>query len=142
MADQENNMDGTTTVFDATTGLVTMTVTRRAYKPKTRDEAIAIAKAYAASLTPEEDAALTKAALDDPDTVLVTEEFTKGRPGRPFSAVTKIPVSIRLSPDVLDHYRSSGRGWQGRIDEALRKFMELETQSDRPDAITSRKKRA
>ncbi|UXN62654.1 BrnA antitoxin family protein [Phyllobacterium zundukense] len=26
---------------------------------------------------------------------------------------------------MLDHYRSSGRGWQGRIDEALRKSIQL-----------------
>ncbi|PIO44138.1 hypothetical protein B5P45_15545 [Phyllobacterium zundukense] len=123
-----------------------MTVTPRAHKPKTREEAIAIAKAYAKSLTPEEDAALTKAALDDPDSILVTEEFTKGSPGRPFSAVRKIPVSIRLSPDVLDYYRSGGRGWQGRIDEALRKVMQLQDkpndQSAQVDAMTNQKKRA
>ncbi|WP_410010686.1 BrnA antitoxin family protein [Phyllobacterium zundukense] len=41
------------------------------------------------------------------------------------SRCAKNPVSIRLSPDVLDHYRSSGRGWQGRIDEALRKSIQL-----------------
>ena len=93
------------------------------------------------SITPAEDAAISKAVLDDPDTVLVTK-LTKRRPGRPVADMPKIPVSIRLSPDVLDHYRSSGRGWQGRIDEALRKLMLLETQDERPAAATSRKKRA
>ncbi|MEI4481414.1 MULTISPECIES: BrnA antitoxin family protein [unclassified Phyllobacterium] len=72
------------------------------------------------SITPEEDAALTKAALDDPDTVLITS-LTKRRPGRPIAAAPKMPVSIRLSPDVLDYYRSTGPGWQSRIDETLRK---------------------
>jgi uncharacterized protein (DUF4415 family) len=85
----------------------------------TKAEAIAIAKAYAESLTDEEDAALTKAALEDPDTVL-TYTLKKRRPGRPFGEVTKKPVSIRLSPDVLEYFRSSGPGWQSRIDEALR----------------------
>ena len=33
---------------------------------------------------------------------------------------TKIPVSIRLSPDVIEHFRAMGPGWQGRIDETLR----------------------
>jgi uncharacterized protein (DUF4415 family) len=141
MSDQENKPRGYSIKKNAS-GLVQMTITERQYTPRTREEAIALAKACADAMTAEEDAALTKAALDDPDTVLVTEEFTKGRPGRPFSAVTKIPVSIRLSPDVLDHYRSSGRGWQGRIDEALRKFMQLETRNERPETATSRKKRA
>jgi uncharacterized protein (DUF4415 family) len=72
-------------------------------------------------MTPEEDAAITKAALDDPDTVLVTDEFTKGRPGRPFGEITKKPISIRLSPDVLDYFRATGPGWQSRIDDVLRK---------------------
>ncbi|SFI76818.1 Uncharacterized conserved protein, DUF4415 family [Phyllobacterium sp. CL33Tsu] len=71
-------------------------------------------------ISPAEDAALTNAASEDPDTALITE-LTKRRPGRPVAEVTKTPVSIRLSPDVLDHYRSTGPGWQGRIDDALRK---------------------
>lgn len=71
------------------------------------------------SISPEEDAALTKAALEDPDTALITS-LTKRRPGRPIADAPKRPVSIRLSPDVLDYYRSTGPGWQGRIDETLR----------------------
>ena len=141
MSDQESKRQGYRIKKNAS-GLVHMTVTERQYTSRTREEVIALAKACADAMTPEEDRALTKAALDDPGTVLVTEEFIKGRPGRPFSARTKIPVSIRLSPDVLDHYRSSGRGWQGRIDEALRKLMQLETRDERPRAVTSRKKRA
>ncbi|UGX85917.1 BrnA antitoxin family protein [Phyllobacterium meliloti] len=72
------------------------------------------------SISPEEDAALTKAALDDPDTVLITE-LSRRKPGRPLADITKTPVSIRLSPDVVDYFRSSGPGWQSRIDDVLRK---------------------
>src|ERR1700761_6879683 len=32
---------------------------------------------------------------------------------------TKIPVNIRLSPEVLKHFKSKGRGWQTKIDDAL-----------------------
>jgi uncharacterized protein (DUF4415 family) len=32
----------------------------------------------------------------------------------------KVPVSIRLSPDVLEAFRSTGAGWQARVDEILR----------------------
>lgn len=32
----------------------------------------------------------------------------------------KQAVSIRLSPDVLRHFKAQGAGWQTRIDEALR----------------------
>ena len=36
-------------------------------------------------------------------------------------APTKIPVSIRLSPEVVDHFRATGPGWQKRIDDILKK---------------------
>lgn len=36
-------------------------------------------------------------------------------------ALVKVPVSIRLSPEVVEHFRSTGPGWQKRIDEILKK---------------------
>jgi uncharacterized protein (DUF4415 family) len=41
------------------------------------------------------------------------------------SVMTKKSVHLRLSPDVLDYFRSTGPGWQTRIDEALRKAARL-----------------
>lgn len=35
-------------------------------------------------------------------------------------APTKISTTIRLSPDVLQHFKAGGPGWQSRIDDALR----------------------
>ena len=43
---------------------------------------------------------------------------TRGRQKAP----TKEAISIRLDHDVLTHYRASGRGWQSRINEALRHY--------------------
>ena len=43
--------------------------------------------------------------------------------GRPKAAVTKTPVTIRLDPDVVEHYRAMGKGWQSRMNEDLRKLM-------------------
>jgi len=40
-------------------------------------------------------------------------------------APKKLPISIRLSPDVIEHYKSTGPGWQGRIDEDLKKIAGL-----------------
>lgn len=34
---------------------------------------------------------------------------------------TKMPISIRLSPDVLDALRATGKGWQSTVDEFLRR---------------------
>ena len=43
----------------------------------------------------------------------------------PNKAPTKKLVSLRLSPDVLDHFKAKGPGWQSRIDDALRKAARL-----------------
>jgi len=43
----------------------------------------------------------------------------------PQKAPTKIPVSLRLSADVLDHFKATGPGWQSRIDDALRKIAKV-----------------
>jgi uncharacterized protein (DUF4415 family) len=48
-----------------------------------------------------------------------------GPRGRPKSRNPKRPVSIRLDPEVLAHFRRSGRGWQSRINAALRKVAKL-----------------
>jgi uncharacterized protein (DUF4415 family) len=48
------------------------------------------------------------------------------RKGRgPNKAPTKKLVSLRLSPDVLDHFKAQGRGWQAKIDDTLRKAARL-----------------
>ena len=41
----------------------------------------------------------------------------------PQKVPTKIPVSIRLSPEVVNHFKEKGPGWQSRIDDALRKIV-------------------
>jgi len=45
--------------------------------------------------------------------------------GRPSLPNPKRPVSLRLDPDVLAHFRRGGRGWQSRINAALRKAAKL-----------------
>jgi uncharacterized protein (DUF4415 family) len=41
----------------------------------------------------------------------------------------KVPISIRLSPDVAEGLRATGNGWQGRADEALRSWLARQTAS-------------
>jgi uncharacterized protein (DUF4415 family) len=43
-----------------------------------------------------------------------------GQRGRQKAPQKKL-VSLRLSPEVLSYFKSTGAGWQSRIDEALRK---------------------
>ena len=40
--------------------------------------------------------------------------------GGPNKSPTKKLVSLRLSPEVIEHFKSAGAGWQSRIDETLR----------------------
>lgn len=80
--------------------------------------------------TPEEDEAITAAALSDPDAQPLTDEQLsqmvplRARLGRPPSENKKQLVSIRYSPEVIDFFKGTGEGWQGRMDGVLRKYVE------------------
>ena len=65
----------------------------------------------------------------DPNDEKATEKFLAGatvrRPGQrgPQKAPTKERISLRLSRDVVEHFRATGEGWQTRIDEALQRVI-------------------
>ena len=42
-------------------------------------------------------------------------------------APRKVPISIRLSPDVADGLRATGEGWQRRADDVLRSWLATDT---------------
>lgn len=48
------------------------------------------------------------------------EELRRTR-GRPVVDHPKKQVTLRLDEDVLDTYRATGKGWQSRVNAALRK---------------------
>jgi uncharacterized protein (DUF4415 family) len=48
--------------------------------------------------------------------------LTRAR-GRPKKIDAKVHIHIRLSPQVLGYFRSTGPGWQTRIDEVLRRWV-------------------
>jgi uncharacterized protein (DUF4415 family) len=41
----------------------------------------------------------------------------------PQKAPRKVPISIRLSPDVAEGLRATGEGWQSRADDVLRSWL-------------------
>jgi uncharacterized protein (DUF4415 family) len=53
------------------------------------------------------------------------------RRGRPPLERPKEAVKLRLSPEVLDHYRAGGPGWQTRINAALEKAVAREKKAAR-----------
>lgn len=77
---------------------------------------------------PEEDAAITAAAMSDPDATPFTDAEwaavkSQVRIGRPKAEVTKERITIRLSRDVVAEFRATGDGWQTRMDSALRQYI-------------------
>ena len=79
--------------------------------------------------TPEEDAIITAAANADPDAQPLTDaewEQVKplGRRGRPLGSGTKAQVTLRLDVEVLEKFKASGDGWQTRINDALKSWVQ------------------
>ncbi len=65
------------------------------------------------------DAEATRAFFAQADLIRKGRVIRRGKRG-PQKAPTKQLVSLRLSPEVVDHFKASGRGWQTRIDRTLR----------------------
>ncbi|MBS4099372.1 MAG: BrnA antitoxin family protein [Sulfuricella sp.] len=75
--------------------------------------------------TPAENAAINAGIAADPDTYELPDAAFKQlrRVGRPVAAVPKERITIRLSHDVVAQFRASGKGWQTRVDAALKDWL-------------------
>ena len=79
--------------------------------------------------TAEEDKAITAAAKSDPDAQPLTPKQLKAMVpiralrGRPRSENKKLLVSVRYSPEVIAYFKSTGEGWQSRMDGVLREYV-------------------
>lgn len=62
------------------------------------------------------------AVIDFDDIPELDEAFFRAAQWRP---PVKQPVTIRIDSDVLEWFRSRGRGYQTQINRLLRKYMEL-----------------
>ncbi|MDR1311856.1 MAG: BrnA antitoxin family protein [Burkholderiaceae bacterium] len=92
--------------------------------------------------TPEEDKAINAGIAADPDNPEWTDEdFARAKPaseslppglyasllakrprGRPKSDETKVFTTIRFDADLLNAFKSTGKGWQTRVNAALRQY--------------------
>ncbi len=85
--------------------------------------------------TAEEDRAITAAAKSDPDAQPLTPKQLKAMVpiralrGRPRSENKKLLVSVRYSPEVIAYFKSTGEGWQSRMDGVLRKYVTRHSRS-------------
>ena len=79
--------------------------------------------------TAEEDKAITAAARTDPDAQPLTPKQLKSMlpiqalRGRPKSEHKKLLVSVRYSQEVVAYFKSTGEGWQSRMDGVLREYV-------------------
>ncbi len=91
-------------------------------------------------LTDGEEAEIQRMIASDPDNPEATDQqlkngksFAEAFPqlmesikrsrGRPPVEAPKQQVSLRLSPDVIRAFKATGKGWQSRIDDVLRKHI-------------------
>lgn len=56
----------------------------------------------------------------------LAEKRKRGQRG-PQQSPTKQLVSVRYSPEVLEYFKSTGEGWQTRMNEALREWVAKRT---------------
>lgn len=54
---------------------------------------------------------------------LTSEFLSKKAVGRPKAPATKVYTGLRLDPEVLDAFKSTGKGWQTRINAALKDWL-------------------
>jgi uncharacterized protein (DUF4415 family) len=79
--------------------------------------------------TPAEDRAITAAAKADPDAQPLTLAQLRAMVplktllGRPKSPNRKLLLAIRYSPEVVTYFRSTGPGWQTRMDGVLKRYV-------------------
>lgn len=85
----------------------------------------------------EEDKPILDAAKSDPDAQPLSEEQLKAMVpmrvlrGRPISGNKKVLVSVRYSKEVIEYVRSTGEGWQSRMDGVLQTHVERQTRTTR-----------
>ena len=54
----------------------------------------------------------------------------RGRPIGSVKAKPKVPTTIRFDQDVLDALKASGRGWQTRVNDAIRDWLARQSKTN------------
>jgi uncharacterized protein (DUF4415 family) len=92
--------------------------------------------------TEAENRKIRSAAKSDPDAQPLTAAQLKAMVplksvrGRPKLENKKLLVSVRYSPEVLTYFRSTGEGWQARMDGVLREYVSRQVVRQRPKRAT------
>ncbi|WP_232315461.1 BrnA antitoxin family protein [Aquincola tertiaricarbonis] len=81
----------------------------------------------------EEDRKINAAAKADPDAQPLSKAQLEAMVplravrGRPKSENRKLLVSVRYSPEVVEYFKSTGDGWQSRMDGVLRQYVQKQS---------------
>lgn len=73
---------------------------------------------------------LDQAARGEAAAVHTPAQMAKRRAGRPAGSVKAAPkqaTTIRFDPDVLAALKATGRGWQTRVNDAMREWVKAHT---------------
>lgn len=75
-----------------------------------------------------DDEAIAAASFGDPNAQpLSKEELAQVRPtrrGRPAGSGSKVQITIRFDEDIVKAFKNNGEGWQSRMNEALREWLD------------------
>ncbi|WP_312869778.1 BrnA antitoxin family protein [Jiella pacifica] len=72
------------------------------------------------AMTPDEDAAITADALQDPDNPPIEDGDRLAPLKRPFDFVPEERAIVRIDRDVIERFRKAGDDWEERINAILR----------------------
>jgi uncharacterized protein (DUF4415 family) len=95
--------------------------TSKPFPARSEEVAAAVAQAPERVIDPE--------CSYDPNDPAAVEAFWSGaavrRPGQrgPGRKAKKVLLSMRYSPEVVEYFKSTGEGWQTRMDEALKEWV-------------------
>lgn len=71
---------------------------------------------------PDDAPEITGEMLEQADVYHGDKLISRGR-GRPKEESTKERITIRLDPEVVDSFRTTGPGWQSRMNQALKVYL-------------------
>jgi uncharacterized protein (DUF4415 family) len=100
--------------------------TARAQASKSKPDAEMLAFEQALLRSVDQALAGQQAAVHTPEAIAARK---RGRPLGSKQSVTKEATKIRLDPDILAALRSSGAGWQTRVNDMLRASLRLTGQA-------------
>jgi uncharacterized protein (DUF4415 family) len=71
---------------------------------------------------------------DPNDPAAIAAFWAKGKvrlPGQrgPQKQPTKVAVTVRYSPEVVGYFKATGEGWQTRMNDALREYVEKQREA-------------